>query len=394
MGLAPHRRDALANMRGGCSLAKYRELLNDLVKHVRDQGEFRYARRGNASRTPLLDSVMWDISGTRPNAGLVHGPFNSWIIQELDLTLLNSPPSRPVRALLIDTCEYAAPPWLFVSGGVFGRVGLGQMGAAEHAANDAAEKNVEGRGKRAFWIVLGYHPWSFRRMNDLLGLNWLFWKIDARLYISAHSHRGWLKRLSWLWYPSVELNLGSTLDWPMEHRVLELYSDGLGVTVSAVPTRLSDRPEPADDLIERWRPREGDPDWFDSTIGTSGTSGEKDETEVKRVLLHMHDRMLREFPTRKDVSEVRWPGGKSSDCEVRELIKQACEVPRFEGMVSLLEELEEFDMRRPKENEERYLKYRLWQAIWASKEAYGRLSTLKRHSWPVDGRDSGVHFPD
>jgi hypothetical protein len=148
-----------------------------------------------------------------PNTKWV-GPYRSFIVQRLDI--------GKTRIIMLDTSDYENP--------YLPRVAF--KGDLSEDQIDAAEELLEG-GKfdRKNVIIMGHHPLAVIR-------SYRQWIIDkAGRYISAHTHYSASKINHPLKNPkTVELNVGSTLDYPPQAIIANIGPDAMSFRVAGAKT--------------------------------------------------------------------------------------------------------------------------------------------------------------
>jgi hypothetical protein len=371
-----------------------------LAEALRDGKDgWRHPRPGEPS---LLRAARWSIDHARP--------WRSFVVQELDLSLAGvKPGSQPrVVAFLLDTVAYSdrptMPPWSLLQGfdtGSWGDLVEAQVRILEEWTERAADEG-------AVVLFMGHHPHEALLDRGRAALDGLLRKTGSRLYVSAHTHAGhWIAHddapQSW-----VELNVGSTLDWPPEYRYLTVSDTDAGVVVHSPLERMDEafripsRDPPA--CLPAWesaRDAEFD-DYYLSYRDFSSLSAVDTQNRLMDVLLRSHRRMLHHV--RLDVEHtngaavsIAWP----ACCTTKEQLLAAIERELRSGTgptkAALLREIDAFVERLdalqrqyPPEDDAARMPVReqfgLCSAMWASKYEWSRSRGLTPH-------DATVTFP-
>ncbi len=202
----------------GQALTKPRMVQQYLSKHLRPAyslvtesttveaaGDVECAR---AATPGLLDRVCWRTPDDERWA--------SFIVQQIDL----SPPgTKRVRGVLLDTSQFADHPKPLPTAR-----DAGSTGSVLDDQVEVVERWIRSAEGELF-VLFGHHP-----LDELDGRAWA--RLDALisrnptvvLYVSAHTHRGWVREHSLAGGPFIELNLASMTDPPNEVRDLQLLA--------------------------------------------------------------------------------------------------------------------------------------------------------------------------
>lgn len=363
--------------------------------------------------TGFLDAIAWKADDEKH--------WRSFVIQRANL---DGPGSDGIRcaALLVDSCQYELRPamlpnaWssypLPLNVGLTGELLGDQLRILREWMEELAQLERLG-------ILMLHHPVSKLAARTRSNLEWLVREVGgAHMYVSAHTHEG-----HYAYHPIdeerelMELNLGSTTDWPMEWRTLAVhYRRQEGRREAYVHSRRSTLAErlrnspgffqagwevPFGELDDYRGYREGEPSHASITdiylayhlkppfLGPARVRprpGAIDtEAQYKRGLLSTYDRLLRFFPTDAAAGAVRWPAGCASDEQVRARIAAAAaeQVPIAER-IALLAELEPFERTRRSRDpasgastDDERLRFKLSQAVWASRYEHTRGRSLR-----------------
>lgn len=350
---------------------------------TKDRGDWRYRGTGRA----LLRRVAWRFY---PN-GLEY--WHSYVIQELDLTVPGSP--RPVRALLIDTSQYDVEPSLVghITPGLYDAGSTGSMRSDQlaHLESWLASNQREGAAS----IVMGHHPQGALEKVSRKKFQELRAKYDVQLYVSAHTHSGSYNVIEHEGAAQLELNIGSTLDFPAQYRTFQVSQvDG--------DNRLVVR-SPRVELWRAWQQKTA-PDkpnypnceaqssaWYSSDASRNRyieymndntfASSVPMQRKIMRALLETYERLLRVAPTK---AATTWPGGATDDASLAARIEamkhDSVGLPEQE---SFLRALEAFEGEREVNDPAVHTQYRLCQAMWASGADLRRQRKPEEDQWFV-----------
>lgn len=168
---------------------------------------------GSASRLPASSRIAWDINPKQP--------WKSWVLQDLRVPGEES----QLRVILLDTVTYkhqragqARVGWLAFSG---------RLDLEKHLPRAALWLTQCGATEGCVSVIGGHHQYA-RRFGGLLQvsrapLRALFRTRGRPLaYLSAHTHKGYLRLENQPDEGFFEINVGSTLDWPLSYRTIEV----------------------------------------------------------------------------------------------------------------------------------------------------------------------------
>lgn len=162
---------------------------------IESQGYTAIAR--TCPRTPVTTKVT-------PRTTWV-GPYRSFIVQRLDI--------GKTRIIMLDTSDYENPKLRYVAF-------HGDL--SEDQIDEATELLEEDKFDRKNVIIIGHHPLKVMRSYR----QWVITK--AGRYISAHTHYSASKINHG---KTVELNVGSTLDYPPQAIIANIGADAMSFQV-------------------------------------------------------------------------------------------------------------------------------------------------------------------
>jgi hypothetical protein len=277
--------------------------------------------------------------------------------------------------------------------------------------------------EREFAVIMSHHPVNSYAAKSSASIRWL-WRENQGIgmFVTAHTHHGHFEH-HYLGEDreAIELNVGSTTDWPMEWRTLQVFARNepeFEAYVHSERFLLADRLRNEPGYFEHgWEIAIGAPDDYRAfRQGTDSISAITDlylgyhlrppifgtgkvwprdgsfETEgrYKDTLLGTYRRLITLFPTDVGEGAVAWPTGCGSDAEVLARIDLLAELEvdpdereearaAIDGKIELLVELEAFEESRscrdPESGaalDELRARYRLSQAVWASRYGFTR----------------------
>jgi 3',5'-cyclic AMP phosphodiesterase CpdA len=329
----------------------------------------------------FLRAVAWNIDAQKP--------FRSFVLQQLDLRRSDS--NLSFAALILDSSQYGnAPtlvpqPMISYNAGITGSMLADQADIAEQWLKDSARE-------KTMTVLMVHHPYGdlsvqARRIIDRLRRHY-----QIPLYISGHTHhgeyfvrggdRGWL-----------ELNVGSTVDWPIEFRTFEIHGimeDTDNLIFRSPLFRIPETWERAVGLRKpqcdtAWEVKETEAeDFYLAHNYKYSLSSEKSFKDIQVALLNTYKRMLGKVPSAAD--NTIWLPQCHSDQDVIKVIDRTISTDRLLAMSDLLIALAGFEKDRKPNDPRMQRDYRLCQAVWASK--YDKLEGRK----PVVS-DLYIRFP-
>lgn len=334
---------------------------------VPSQGDWRYGATPGDER-PLLRAVSWRLDAAQP--------WRSFVVQEVDVTLDRAAPatSVPVSLVLLDTTQYAVRPALVPL--LAHNAGLTGELLTDQRAIVQSWIEAQSRPKHV-WVLAGHHPFDSLSSAGQQAVEALRQRARAPLYVSAHTHSGQFivhgrddQQATWL-----ELNLGSIIDWSLDFRTLQFFLTDTGQHLLLRSPRFT-MPEflaqarvgvPVND--EQWEAKPDEEDYYLRHEDLKTLSAHDTEIRLKDTLLATYRRLLRHNPTRTDAPPDApfWPPCCQNDTAIDEAIRRVMNDPQLHTKIGLLVALERFEQQRPVQDPDTRRKFRLSQAIWASK---------------------------
>ena len=325
--------------------------LVSLPATLESDGIHRVSGSGAQANFIDLEEVAWRIDRQRP--------WRSFVVQRLNVSLPNSP--ERVVVILLDTNQYARRPrlipWWF---------GLRNSGASGEFLDDQIGLVDSWLGQGQVNFLMGHHPYDVITSMGKTAID--RWRGDPgmALYVSAHTHTAqWFvhegEQTNWL-----ELNVGSTTDWPPEYRTL--YSE------QAEPVAKVGLRTQRQQVSERWD-MQCEPDWEvdpDSPYSyiryrdLATPDPTRTQVALMNTLLATHSWAIQKIPS--SAEKTQWPPGTGSDEDVIAMIKNAMEASSsLDAKVSVARQLRDFDATRSVQSTEDQKQFRLCQAMWSSK---------------------------
>jgi len=346
----------------------------------------------------LLARVSWRIDLQRP--------WRSYIIQAVDLTRPGMDGLR-TTAVLLDSCQYNRRPLLIPNAWASYPVGLncgftGEMLPDQLRTVRAwADDPLPGET----FVFMCHHPFESLAPRTRSSLGWLWRERSVSMLVTAHTHAGYYAHhdLGGA-QDELELNLGSTTDWPMEWRTFQgfVHPTEQRIYVKAERQTLVDAlghregyfqldwevPVDAPDDYRKYK--QGDaassllvdfylyhhlvPYWLPQPSVRANAAARRTEEQVKDTLLWTYWRLIKSFPTDRR-QPPRWPADCASDDEVSARIMELTRTNNsIETKIALLEELQLFERTRrtrdPDNGESldgERARFKISQAAWASR---------------------------
>jgi hypothetical protein len=287
----------------------------------------------------------------------------------------------------------------------------------------AVRRWLDDRRKYQSTVLMCHHPFANLAPRSRSNIGWLWREQDIALLVTAHTHAGFFR------YhdlggaaASLELNIGSTTDWPMEWRLLAGFAntrlrksyiraqrrtlvdvlqqrEGFFQPGWEIPMRAPDdyrgykQGESATGLLLKYYLGfHYKPYWLDPPHIRANRATRETELSVKNTLLYTYDRLVTMFPTAPDTSPA-WPSGCASDADVlarirttaAEKYERAKPVPEpgarkraeeelYNEKIALLVELDAFEKDRRTADpgtgastDDVRFRYKISQAAWASR---------------------------
>jgi hypothetical protein len=303
--------------------------------------------------------------------------WRSYVVQELDISLPAA--ARPVRVILLDTSQFDVEPGL--AGAVL--PGVYDAGSSGFLLSDQLEVIRSwlalDQADGAVVLLMGHHPHAVIGQAALEALNELRAEFDVELYVSAHTHASAFYVNAPGQDKPLELNIGSTLDFPAQYRTLAVRREQhSGRTVIRTQRR---------ELWSHWQSRvaagvPGYPDceahkeaWYppDSKLRNNryvnymNSRSLSSATTHRLILDDLLDSYARLFALHGTAASALWPAGCGDDACVTARI-HALRQPAapLRDMQAFALELDRFEATRRVSNEGERKDYRLCQALWAS----------------------------
>jgi predicted phosphodiesterase len=341
----------------------------------------------------LLDRICWKIDEEQP--------WRSFIIQSIGLSSDDVP---DVHTLLLDSCQYSRRPQRAPNAWRSYPVEL-NCGLTGEMLPDQLRKIrewLEARKHGAVFIC--HHPFEVLAPRSRTNLGWLWREYRVAMMVTAHTHAGYYAHHDLGGkYDNIELNIGSTTDWPMEWRSLQGFShpDQRRVYIRSTRNTLVDALRRRGGFFEPgWEiPLDAPDDYRSYKQGQSATgllvgyylgahftpywlpplriranqAARDTEEQVKDTLLWTYYRLVGDYPTGPDLAPS-WPSGCQSDREVLDRIDATRQTGSFDEKVGLLVELDAFERGRSTRDPETGAstdeireRYKISQAAWASR---------------------------
>ena len=312
------------------------------------------ASRGGAGAAPGfidVEEVAWRIDRDRP--------WRSFVVQRLGITLPSSP--QRVVVVLLDTNQYSMRPrlvpWWFGmrNAGINGELLADQIGVVDGWL-DRGQVN----------LLMGHHPYGTITSKGQDAIE--RWRRDEgmALYTSAHTHTAqWFvnqgAEKNWL-----ELNVGSTTDWPPEFRTLYVEQAEAANSVG-----LRTQRQPVADLWDadcapEWESDPDGPYYYIRYRDLATPDPARTQIALMNTLLATHSWVLQNI--RSSAGNTSWPPGTGSDQEVLAKIQSTIDTnASLDAKVALARQLRDFEAARTVEDPDDQRQFHLCQAMWSSK---------------------------
>jgi len=188
-------------------LATQHPVLGKFIESHKKEGEWHRKPEDSG----LLNRVAWEIDKEHP--------YRSYVIQELDIARSDS--EIPLYAILMDSAQFKNAPSLLPAPPLSYNAGI--SGSFLPGQSDIVESWLkESSLAKKMTILMVHHPYASLIKASKNAIDNLRSKYSIPLYVSGHTHHGeYFVRggdNGWL-----ELNVGSTVDWPIEFRTLQVY---------------------------------------------------------------------------------------------------------------------------------------------------------------------------
>ncbi len=347
---------------------------------------------GDEAVAGLLDRICWKIDEEQP--------WRSFILQSV---YLGRTDLRGVQILLLDSCQYTRRPvrapnaWrsypVDYSCGLTGEMLPDQL----RKIREWLDRQEHGS------VFMCHHPFEVLAARSRTNLGYLWREYRVAMMVTAHTHGGYYAHHDLGGNrDQIELNIGSTSDWPMEWRTLQGFVNPEKETIYIRSTRnmLVDVLRRRGGFFDRkWEIPLGAPDdyrgykrgqsakgllvnyylgahytpyWLKPPRTRANKAAYDTEEEVKDTLLWTFYRLVKQFPTDPD-RPAEWPAGCENDQAVMELLESTYR-GSFDRKVLVLEEMSAFERSRGTRDpqtgaatDDVRKRYKISQAVWASR---------------------------
>lgn len=369
--------------------------LLELARRIPDQFSWEAA----AGSPGLLEAIVWKIDPLRP--------WRSFVLQRANLSG-SGPDGVPFRAILLDSCQYAEMPALVPSAwdnyppelncGLTGQLLADQLRIVRRWAEESGDEQL---------VFICHHPVNNLSAKSRSSILWLWGRYSVGGFITAHTHDGHFVHHDLADdRDGLELNLGSTSDWPMEWRTLQFFVRGAEAYLQSNRYTLADMLRNRDGYFTRgWEvPQGADDDYRKYKVGEASgltiadfvleyhlyppilgrprvavsRAARDTEAQVKDTMLWTYDRLIRTFPTDPRSPGTRWPSGCRNDTDVRARLQKVTglEIAILEK-IAVMQELARFEKTRSsrdpqtgRSTDDDRARFKLSQAVWASRYEY------------------------
>ncbi len=345
----------------------------------------------------FLVGIIWNIDAEKP--------WRSFILQRADLS--GPDPRIRFHAILTDSSQYAQLPALVPNAWDNYPLELdcGMTGELLSDQLRVIREWMETDDETAFALML-HHPFDEIASKSRSSLRWLWARYAFGGILTAHTHAGYFEQHDLEGgKQGLEINVGSTTDWPMDWRTLVVHvkeNEEFGYLDTRYFTLMDALKNKEGFFLKEWevgegseddyrRYRVGDPSGvqisdylvayhlWPPALGRAKVKARKPaidtEKQVKNTMLWTYHRLIRTFPTDPVRGETVWPQACPDDAEVKRKIEAvAVESVPIEEKIAFLMELERFEKSRstrdPKSGEstdEVRGRFKLSQAVWAAR---------------------------
>jgi predicted phosphodiesterase len=353
--------------------------------------------RPEGAVSPLL-AIAWHIDPQRP--------WRSFLLQ---MAQVPQAPGSNLRArmLLLDSCQYWYRPALIPNAWASWPVAMNCGFTGEMLPDQLrlARAWIEADAAGTSTVMMCHHPFQSLAPRTRSSVGWLWREHHVGLLVTGHTHRGYYQNHD-LGGASdeLELNLGSTTDWPMEWRTLQGFVNREQHQIYVRAERHTLVPvlrEESGCFAPGWEVPFGAPDdyrgyrqgqsangllfdfylahhlvpwWLPPPVVLANAAARATEEQVKQTLLWTYLRLIQTFPT-DPASAPPWPAGCHDDLAVLQRIQDlAVRTDAMDAQIDLLAELQRFEHQRksrdPRTGEptdQERLRFKLSQAAWASR---------------------------
>jgi len=384
--------------------------LSELAQRI--PGHFSWeAPRGAGA---FLDAIAWNVDWKRP--------WRSFVLQRADISG-RGPDGLACRAILLDSCQYWERPIMIPNAWQSYPVQLNCGLSGEILADQLRIVRAwveEGSDPDEILVMMSHHPLNRIAPKSRSSLKWL-WRahpLSIPTYVSAHTHRGHFAYhpLSEDW-EGLEMNIGSTTDWPMEWRTLRYFvkegGDGPGdfyvqselfaladvlenhegyflpeweIPVGAIDDyrRYAQGAQSAGSLFDFFLSYHMTPPFMSPAAPRPREAAIETEHILKNGCLRTYQRMIELFPTSPRKNAL-WPAECTEDTDVLAKIDQALgDEGDIDDKIELLKQLTLFDRSRTPHDpstgqttSDELMRFKICQAVWASRfeSTHGRRLT-------------------
>lgn len=344
----------------------------------------------------FLRRIAWEIDLERP--------WRSYLLQQVDTSGDQDPATPSSTLILMDSCQYQRRPILMPNGWRTFPIALNCGSHGEMLPNQLRQLRewiVRDRAEQRLGAIsiACHHPFDAFAPRTRSSVGWLWREYRLALLVTAHTHHGYFAHHDLgTGRDELELNIGSTTDWPMEWRTLQGFVNRQQQQIFMRSERFT--------LVDELRKREGYflpgwevpldapddyrqykqgveaggvfvdyalghhfmPHWLPQPALGVGSAARDTERQVKDTLLWTYLRLLQMFPTDPTRGAALPPDGLHGDQAIAERIVATAdpEVPLGQK-VALLQQLERFERTRVSRDDDARMRFKLSQAAWASR---------------------------
>ena len=350
---------------------------------------------GDGDAKNLLHAICWEIDAERT--------WRSYILQSIDM----SEEGTTTRALMLDSCQYSRRPTMAPNAWSSYPVSLNCGLTGEMLPNQLRKIRqwlTKASGSHGS-VFLSHHPFEHLSPPTKTNLGWLWREYQVGMMVTAHTHAGYFAHHDLGGeMDQIELNIGSTTDWPMEWRTLQGFVnvEKKKIYLRTERSTLVEALRKAGGFFERgWEiPRDAPddyraykqgeaasnllvsyyvgfhytPEWLPEPKVRATKPAIDTEEDVKTTLLWTYHRLVNTFPTDPEKTP-EWPSGCASDADVMKRIEDSAgESGTLDEKIALLMELAVFEKSRHSRDpeggastDEVRTRYKISQAAWASR---------------------------
>lgn len=345
----------------------------------------------------FLRRIAWKID--------LEQPWRSFVLQEIDV----SGSDYPVHVIILDSSQYARRPTLLPNAWASYPVALNCGMTGELLPNQLRTLRswVEANSVTDTGVVFAaHHPYESIAARSRSAIGWLWREHSVAVMLTAHTHKGFFAHHDLGGDgDEIEINIGSTTDWPMEWRVLQGYvnREDQKLYIRAKRGLLADAlrktggyfkvgwelPLDAPDDYRQYKQGESanglmasfflayhwTPYWIKQPRVRANRSAQHTEKQVKNTLLWTYYRLTKTFPSATGDSKTRWPEDVASDDQLLgKIVEVATGEFSLEEKVLFLKQLARFERTRRSvdpvssvSTDADRARFKLSQAAWASR---------------------------